>query len=1066
MIEFMLFSSTSLIYQALTHIFIYILIGDFDEMYSRVYVKYSYLNYLESGYLNRTFLCIKETPLAEKHAYLAKENFRKFVRYSKQYFYTQNITYALMAKYYFKRTHSEFSKAVSLSGKAYEKSAELLYNLYKKLDNLGAEHPDFPGELRNIYLELSEILRKVENARKDKHYYLKISEQKDIGTKLVAADYFLREGTVSSLVKFYNTISGSDSLVQKVCELASRTDSKIESFRKQLEVKREQLEQEKELLIDELEGIVNCNMFSQDVVSFVINGSFVSSGEAASPSVLCKRAERILTTMYIPSGYLREDYMYYEYKALRSAEENLSRVRNMIEQIKEDISRTKKLCFSRAEELISHNKESPVVQKLLSFLEEAKYENNFSACYKVLLTLTNYFETNVSETLFSLKEKLSILSSVGYNVSYCEFLVSTAEDFLEYGHISDAVDVLSDAGICISEKYSSFLNELDSLEKMASEYYRIYRSMFPKGPIIYKNSSSLLERYLEAKRVINLLEPIIRKELTNVLLEHTYVDYILPETPVCNQFYNISIKITVSNPYGFPLENVFLRVRTFYGNISLFIPKIESTYIAYRKVFSRASVCYVREKIIYGNQYVSVKRIAVNVSSPFMTTCYPYRAYECILLSPGINVVLQNISSNVSFDRKVYGNRLYIELRNLGPDILVFEYLDPYTNISGANVNFTVTGNATRFVIFNFSSGSKVLIIANISGKRDYLESIIRFYFNRTNTSLEDRLKYISIDEINTHELELFAEDLENRYISQERYRREVTELYKAYNLTKSRVHEMKEMLGYDTTYAPVFFNAELMLEKFKKCVDEKNLSCARNALESIASLLTNISFSKKDYSLLVDFVCDYRECTSLRKKYERYLSGEFSSQEFERILNSEVEEIRQNFLQKVSEMNFDNLLHKLKLAVGENSTQYEEFRDRVNGLKSSIQRASADFLNSSPKELLLKAELLEKEMDEVIRIAKYRAKKLLLTAREIFERSINKEKLIPYLKEALNFYNIGKFSLSGLYSKKLMELAEENGNNLPWVEILIVALVVLVMLFILKRPKKEEKLIELTPGS
>jgi hypothetical protein len=78
----------------------------------------------------------------------------------------------------------------------------------------------------------------------------------------------------------------------------------------------------------------------------------------------------------------------------------------------------------------------------------------------------------------------------------------------------------------------------------------------------------------------------------------------------------------------------------------------------------------------------------------------------------------------------------------------------------------------------------------------------------------------------------------------------------------------------------------------------------------------------------------------------------------------------------------------------------------------------------------------------------------------------VNKEKLVPYLKEALNSYNTGRFSLSGLYSKKLMEVAEEKGNELPWAEILVTIIIVLFMFFILKRPKKKEELVELTPGS
>lgn len=1051
--------------QVFANIFFHIFIGNFEEAYLKIYSSYSYLNYLETGYLNESYLCISEVPAAQTHAYLAKKNFREFVKYANIYLSTGNFTYFFMAREYLGRMYSEFSETVSLSVKAYKKNGEHLYSLYRKLDALGAEHSDFPGRLREIYLELSEVLRKIENAKKDENYYLKISKQNDIGTKLVAAGFFLRTGTVSSLVKFYNIISGSDSLTRKVCELVRETDSEISYFKKQLRIKREHLIQEKKWLEDELKNLEDCNLFSDEIVSFVINGSFVSSGEAASPSLLCERSKRLLSTLYIPHNFSGEDYLYREYAYLKDVERKLSDIRSMIEQAREDISRTREVCFTRAETMISQNRDVPIVRKLIRLLKEARYENNFSACYTVLLTLRNYFGTNISRTLFSLKEKISLLSSIGYNVSYCEFLISTAEDFLEYGRSEDAAEILSEAGLCVSKKYSDFLSELDSLETRAAEYYRIYRSMFPRGPIVYENKTSVYDSYSEARRIIDVLEPIIREELTNLLSNRAYIEYILPERPLCNKFYNISVKITVYNPFDFPLKNIFLRIRTFYGNVSLFVPEIENTYVSYHRLFSIASVCTVHEEYIYGNQYVSIKRVVVNVSSPFELTCYPRNLYGCIFLSPGINVFLINLSSNVSTTHKVYNNKLYIELMNHGPALPVFEYIVPYSNITGANVDFTVLGNETRFIIFNFSSGSKVLVVANISGKREYLESLIHFYFNETNTSLADNLKYISLNEMSTYELEAFAEQLEKKYISQKEYERNLAELYRMYNTTESKLQKTKKMLGYDVAYAPLFFNAELMLEKFRRCVGERNLSCARDALECVVDIISNISFSKKDYSYIVDFVCDYYDCSSLRKQYERYLSGDVSTSEFERVLNSAIEEVRQDFFQKVSQKNLNTLLNELKLALGENSTQYSEFKKRVDDLMNSIQRAGDDLLNSSPRELLLRTELLVKEIKEVINTAKYRAKKLLLTARDMYERSVNKDKLTPYLKKAFDSYNTGKFYLSSEYSKRLMKLVEE-GDGIPWVEIFITAAIIIFMLFVLKRPKKEEKPKELIPGS
>ena len=113
-----------------------------------------------------------------------------------------------------------------------------------------------------------------------------------------------------------------------------------------------------------------------------------------------------------------------------------------------------------------------------------------------------------------------------------------------------------------------------------------------------------------------------------------------------------------------------------------------------------------------------------------------------------------------------------------------------------------------------------------------------------------------------------------------------------------------------------------------------------------------------------------------------------------------------------------------------------------------------------------MELEAFQEKVNNLVSYARYEAKYLLLKAREVFERSINKKDLTSYLKNALDNYNLGKYSLSGYYSKRLIELSEKGANSLPWAEILLTLGIICFVIYVTKRPKKEKKLIEIVPGS
>lgn len=1049
---------------------------NFYEFYAKVSAEYSHLLYLETLYLDQTpFFCISGYNQTRKYAIEAKEHYRLFLTYSRLYLNTMNQTYREKAKSHYFTMHRYFTKASEITGKMYEKTTGLLYDSFRTLDYIGAEKDSFPGRLRELYLELKEVHRKIQNFKQDKNYYWKIKEQRDLGAELVSAEYLLTQGSFTSLVEFHNKLVGRNSLIAKVCNISHEIESEINKFNNFLEMKKHEIQNKKTFLLQRVSNIQNCKVYTEDLVSFVVGYSEIASGQTEDPASLCERIVEELENIVLFTKFSGEDYLYNEYMTLRNYEEKLTEINQSINQVISDIRRTDETCFSRVEQLISEKEPSLLLSKALEYFKEAKEKKDVLLCYKALRILSNTNETDFSQEFMDLKEKQELLQKLGYDTEYCDFLFSMTEDIYYYGNYSDALDIFLEARNCFSELYSQFLSELSTVEKKAKTFYKIYKRMFPKGTIIYNNYTDIYYRYKEAKRILEVLYPIVKEELANVLKEHVFVSYSLSEIPVCNRFYNVTVSIIVANPFNVSLKNVYLKADTFYGEVPVFIDELKSMSTIYRKLFVKASSCNISERVVYANQYFSIDEVLVNVSSPFEHTCFATDRIpenkqrvqgRCILLNPGDNLIYFNESSRVEYIREVLNNKVHIKIRNLGPEILRFEFIDPYLNFSKANVNFTVSGNKTLFILGTLGSGEEKEIIAEISISEEYLKSVIRYFYNHTNTSLEDSIKFLSLDEMSIQELEQFALDLEKRFISEQQEKKRLDEFSELVENTFLEIEAWKERIGYNPIYAPVFFEMSMLMEKSKKCLQDKNITCVEHSLNAIWNILDNFSLNPEDFSYEIDFICDYKDCTKLRSMYEKYLSGEISLVEFKKELSKEQEYVYQDFLNKISNYDLQDLLNTVKLAFGENSSQFKEVSESVSTFSSKINNVRKDFFNSSPKELLLELDAFKRKVDSLVSSAKYEAKYLLLKARKVFEESINKNDLTSYLKKALDNYNSGRYSLSGYYSKRLIELSEKSIGSLPWVEILLSLGIIGFLIYLIKKPKKEKKFIEIVPGS
>ncbi len=966
--------------------------------------------------------------LSKVNMYLLKsrENYLEFLRYYNEPAlygelsnYLKNLSENLFIleklKKYEKETISNFEKFSYYFALVLKEYGEIIDQDYKTLCWIGADQPDFPGVLREKYVEYKKLIdylkqrntiKDYENVKKlevyQKCFLIALSymeKSADIVDRLIAYKYLFK--SIGDICKNHQEINKivnryKEEISQKKIELSNLYNNYYKNFRN----------------IEPKCYSYNYNYFN--------NISSIKPGNLNTPKEMCDEIYNLLNSINFDLyNSKQEDYIYYNYLKLRNIEKKLEKVKTLLDQVEYDIYNLNKTCFETLREYID-NEEDNIIKK---FLIDKYYKGDYNSCIEAINFYNNL--KNSECDIYNFEKEILGLDSVGYDVSYeIKILNECKEDILSYSICC------SELKSRVLEKYKLFKKDLEKLRHKYEYLNNLYSKVFGYKISLYFKDE--FEEYLLLKEKINYLESFLKNQIIEHLKNNTFISYKFDEIPKCGEYTNFKVVINVNNDLGFEINDISYNVSDAFG-VYIIKGKINKglNVFVFDK-YGKVSFCGINLISTKGNNWLTYKTYIINVSSLSEKTKYCFNDEvvlrtntSCVDLFNGKNLV--ETVSKTRFKYDLFNNFGYLYVYE--PYTLFYLY----TNISepiNSSIHYFYKDNKVVFVFYNLTNS-------------------IKFYWKYVNTSVVNISNEInSVNE--SINLFLLDKDITKTNFSF------VVDRYKQYLLDE--IENKAKKYKY---YPDVF---EKLIELKNEIKNKKNLSI--EDLYRYQKKIYEIKHTPKNYDDQINFICSIDDCNNLRKQYEEYKKGKLSDEIFKTVLNEEINKNKQKLIKDYEGLHITYNLRKLKLCFDENSTIYQEYLKEYNDLKNKFFENLKE--NSTDSVIYLnKLQNLNAKIESLIEIQKQKAKYMIDRLKLLLKNIENPDDYKEQINKIVDLYNSGKYNDVILTIKSLikdLDLKPEQQKEFDFNSLFVIVVFILLVIglvFIFNKNEKKKIIIK-----
>ncbi len=955
----------------------------------------------------------------------ARENYLKFLDYyhepalyGKFWDYAINLTentliLGILNKYK-DETISDFSKFSYYLALVLKEYGEIIDKDYKTLCWIGADQPDFPGILRERYIEYKKLVDylKQRNTIKD---YERVKELKLYQRNFLIALSFTEESSdVSKRLLSYEYLFKS---ISQICKNHQEINKIISRYLVEIESNEIELRKTYMSLLKQYKSIEKeCLLYSNDIYNSTVN--FVKIGSTKTIDEVCLEIKDLLNNIdFKLYDQNNEDYIYLNYKKINEIDKKLKKISNLIKQVKEDMYNMNKSCFDKLNYYINNENDSIIKSFLLEKYKTGKYDQ----CVNALM----FYESIKGNTycdIYKIKKILDGLDSVGFDVSNEIELLKEYESSIDK-YIIYCKELESD----VYKKYLKFLKELSNLRNRYNYLNKMYSKIFGYGENLdFKDE---FEEYIILKDKIKELESILKDKITQYLKNNTVINYEFSNVPECGYDVNFDVIVQVNNDLGIIFNNVSFEITDMFGRYIVrgtIKPGINK--FVYKRN-GKISVCKIRPVYIKGNNWDTIKVYAVNVSSLSDRVKYCFNNElvletnsPCVFLDNGENFV--ETISKTKFDYVLYNTSGYIRV------YMPYDVFYLYTDIK-KQINTTQT--------YSYVNGSVVFVFYNITKDKIFKWNYIE---NKNVTPIVLPIPYVPLIVMNDSK-----KDKSNHSVFDDtlhKYRKILLDLID---------EKMKKF-----KYYPVILEK---LIKLKNKIDNKNNLSLKDLIQ-YQKEIENIKYEPKDFDPLVNFVCSISDCDILVDQYERYRKGLVSEETFKSLLYSEIKKNKQSLIEKYDKLHIQYNLRRLKTCFGEDDPIYKKYYNEYENLKEKFFKS----LNKNSSNIMYyfnKLQNLNAKIESLVEIQKQKAKYMIDRLKLLLRNVEDPEQYKDEINNIVSMYKNGQYNeviskIKYLIKNLNIKPEEENSFDYSSLTVIIVFIILIIGLYFTFNNKNEKK--------